>query len=599
MIIIEGKKEDVASKLKQRFEYDGPFIDRILNVDPTGSKYVEYIAKKLEKIIPELGGPNGGLNVRQTEALQDLFGAIIPWFHVNADRITEDDILNAETAFRNDANNIYVAPNIEGITRSPKDITQYENPQFIKKLMVIVDGRKSQREMAKEAKSQSDKIYEDDDVLVVSPKSHSASCYYGANTKWCTTQKDSSGYFDKYSKSGTLYYFLNKKTSNKVALYRNQDESDNEVFDSKDVRQDLDYLRENFPNQIDLIDDLSGTGQFLKKIRQFTRGKISEYELEESDPLILQVKASDPLGQSTVVFDLKDDDGFLKLLDLDKSDIWFFNVINSYYDDYEFMDSYSIDEEWKEGYLYFNLTDENKEKLKDISEILLPSVTFDLESENFRSKLSSILSETFEDEVDYILSDYSSEKNREMNITARESIDKEIDDLLESTGFSIKRKYDEIMTTPANILWWSVKLGINKTDAISLLRRIVEQFGTIGGWSENSYEYQDEDNFDNVSFNDEVERQLDNILEKMEDDENPISEFLEFRKRVLSKFKPETWYELPKDKKIRFKIKTFDRDGVKVVLELQTPLGYKRNSFNKQQFHDLLYQPELFKFGEV
>ena len=61
--------------------------------------------------------------------------------------------MNAETAFRNDANNIYVAPNIEGITRSPKDITQYENPQFIKKLMVIVDGRKSQREMAKEAKS--------------------------------------------------------------------------------------------------------------------------------------------------------------------------------------------------------------------------------------------------------------------------------------------------------------------------------------------------------------------------------------------------------------------------------------------------------------
>tara|TARA_B110000503_G_scaffold143577_1_gene245975 strand:+ start:4878 stop:6677 length:1800 start_codon:yes stop_codon:yes gene_type:complete len=599
VIIIEGKKEDVVSKLKQRFEYDGPFIDRVLNVDPTGYKYVEYIAKKLEKIIPELGGPHGGLNVRQGETLQELFGAIIPWFHENVDKITEDDILNTEEAIRNDTDSGRSVPNIDGIITSPKDINQYENPQFIKRLMNFVDGRKSQREMAKEAKSQSDKIYEDDDVLVVSPKSHSASCYYGANTKWCTTQKDSSRYFDKYSKSGTLYYFLNKKTGNKVALYRNQDESDNEVFDSKDVRQDLDYLRENFPNQIDLIDDLSGTGQFLKKIRQFTRGKISEYELEESDPLILQVKASDPLGQSTVVFDLKDDDGFLKLLDLDDSDIWFFNVINSYYDDYEFMDSYSIDEEWKEGYLYFNLTDENKEKLKDISEILLPSVTFDLQSENFRSKLSSILSETFEDEVDYILSDYSSEKNREMNITARESIDKEIDDFLESTGFSIKRKYDEIMTTPANILWWSVKLGINKTDAISLLRRIVEQFGTIGGWAENSYEYQDENNFDNVSFNNEVERQLDNILEKMEDDENPISEFLEFRKRVLSKFKQETWYELPKDKKIRFKIKTFDRDGVKVVLELQTPLGYKRNSFNKQQFHDLLYQPELFKFGEV
>ena len=49
VIIVEGKKEDVSKRLKQRFEYDGPFIDRILSVDPTGYKYVEYIAKKLEK----------------------------------------------------------------------------------------------------------------------------------------------------------------------------------------------------------------------------------------------------------------------------------------------------------------------------------------------------------------------------------------------------------------------------------------------------------------------------------------------------------------------------------------------------------------------
>ena len=89
VIIVEGKKEDVAKQLKQRFEYDGPFIDRVLGVDPTKYKYVEYIANKLEKIIPELAGPNGGLNVQQGEALQDLFGIIIPWFHANVNRITE------------------------------------------------------------------------------------------------------------------------------------------------------------------------------------------------------------------------------------------------------------------------------------------------------------------------------------------------------------------------------------------------------------------------------------------------------------------------------------------------------------------------------
>jgi len=154
VIIIEGKKEDVSKRLKQRFEYDGPFIDRVLNTDPTNYKYVDYIAKKLEKIIPELAGERGGLNVQkgglnvqQGEALQDLFGTIIPWFHANVNRITEDDIWNAETAFRGDMNNEYVVPNIEGIARSPKDINQYENPQFIKKLMSTIDSRKTQRQI--------------------------------------------------------------------------------------------------------------------------------------------------------------------------------------------------------------------------------------------------------------------------------------------------------------------------------------------------------------------------------------------------------------------------------------------------------------------
>jgi hypothetical protein len=217
VIIIEGKTEDAAKRLKQRFQYDGPFIDRILNVDPTRYKYVDYIAKKLEKIIPELAGPNGGLNVQQGEALQDLFGTIIPWFHANVNRITEDDIWTAETAFRNDMNNEYLVPNIEGIARSPKDINQYENPQFIKKLMNTIDSKKTQREIEREIKTQADKIYEDDDVLVVRPKSHAASCYYGANTKWCTTQTGNPGYFEKYSKRWKLILFLNKKTNDKMA----------------------------------------------------------------------------------------------------------------------------------------------------------------------------------------------------------------------------------------------------------------------------------------------------------------------------------------------------------------------------------------------
>ena len=41
--------------------------------------------------------------------------------------------------------------------------------------------------------------------------------------------------------------------------------------------------------------------------------------------------------------------------------------------------------------------------------------------------------------------------------------------------------------------------------------------GSMGGWAEDQYEYQDYENFDSDSFNREVERQFDSILEKIED----------------------------------------------------------------------------------
>ena len=64
--------------------------------------------------------------------------------------------------------------------------------------MDVVDNRKTKSEIEKELKNQAQKLYEDDDVLVVKPNTYAASCYYGANTKWCTTTKDSSHYFRQY-----------------------------------------------------------------------------------------------------------------------------------------------------------------------------------------------------------------------------------------------------------------------------------------------------------------------------------------------------------------------------------------------------------------
>jgi hypothetical protein len=65
-----------------------------------------------------------------------------------------------------------------------------------------------------------EKLYEDDNFLLVIPFTHEASCKYGAGTKWCTTGRDDKGYewFDKHNKAGSLGYLIikNKDLSDKL-----------------------------------------------------------------------------------------------------------------------------------------------------------------------------------------------------------------------------------------------------------------------------------------------------------------------------------------------------------------------------------------------
>ena len=604
MIIIEGRKEDVSKRLKQRFEYDGSFIDRMLSVDPTGYKYVDYIAKQLEKIIPQLAGQKGGLNITQQDSIKDILSMVIPWFHNNVNRITEEDIWKAETIFR-ERNGM--VPNIEGIAKSFKDIAQYENPEFIRTLMEIVDSKKTEREKERELKTQAERLYEDDDVLVIRPKSHAASCYYGANTKWCTTTAGSSGYFEKYIKSGLLYYFIKKRENVKMALYRNTEERKTEVYNAQDKLVSLEDLREQFPNQNDLIDELIGSGEFIKALRNFSKGKIDYRELEDSDESILKVKPSDPPGQSTIVINFDEDEKFFKALDISEDDLWFLNAINSHYNSYDFMDSYQIEQDFKEGYIiYGELNEENNKKLKEIAELILPEEEFNMDNDDYRIKLSETLLSLFDSEMDWILGDYHTEKNSEMLQTARTSIEKEINGFLESIGFIIYREYDEIATTPANLLMWSARLQLPKIDAISLFNQIIEYTGTgkLGGWSENSYEYQDYDNFDSNAFNNTVERQFDKILEKLDEDEDSggekIKEFLGFRNRIVKKFGINKWNKLPIDKNVGFKVENFDRENMRVIIMIEKQYkGMRRLKLSEENFNNLLYSPQLFDLFEV
>ena len=103
------------------------------------------------------------------------------------------------------------------ISGAQADLNQYKSiaelGKFVGSLDVETILGRTKGEMSNavhEAKDDVKKIYEDDEWLVLIPKTHEASCYWGSE-HWCTANRDDNSYFEDYTSDGPLYMNINKK----------------------------------------------------------------------------------------------------------------------------------------------------------------------------------------------------------------------------------------------------------------------------------------------------------------------------------------------------------------------------------------------------
>ena len=105
-----------------------------------------------------------------------------------------------------------------------KDINQYKN------IDQVYDNVKNFMEDPSQATSKSDearkikemgaeKVYEDNDWLIIVPKTREAAIYYGKGTKWCTASNRGYNYFGLYNSEGRLYININKNTGDKYQFH--------------------------------------------------------------------------------------------------------------------------------------------------------------------------------------------------------------------------------------------------------------------------------------------------------------------------------------------------------------------------------------------
>ena len=235
-ILIEGRVEDVLNKhfkgtpggYLEKIYYD-EIVPGSAHINPN-HKYLEWIAKNWDT-----SGPN-----EEGEIEDNL-----------------KEILLAVSKFDNQSQRLEI-----------KDLNQYKD------IDQLFDALKKVGETARrtvDITGDVEKIYEDNRFVVVSPKTHTASCYYGAGTKWCTAAKDTKSHFSTYKGSGELYYIIDKTlpTSSpyyKVALNKKIAGHTEEFWDVKDKM---------ITDKVDIISIIQNSNM-IKEIRNHFASKFQE-----------------------------------------------------------------------------------------------------------------------------------------------------------------------------------------------------------------------------------------------------------------------------------------------------------------------------------
>jgi hypothetical protein len=89
------------------------------------------------------------------------------------------------------------------------DITQFKSFDELKKLVDDTEATKSKTEIKREISDKDvEKVYENSQFLIISPKTHEASCKYGAGTKWCISAKNTVDNWNFYNKRLIKFYFI-------------------------------------------------------------------------------------------------------------------------------------------------------------------------------------------------------------------------------------------------------------------------------------------------------------------------------------------------------------------------------------------------------
>ena len=193
-VLVEGRKEDALKK------YPGweNVIEKLVNADPSGTnKYLDWGMKQI--------------TTDAAIAPSDSVAEVIKQFHKRV------------------------------ATLQKKDINAYSYTELAD---ILSKGGNSKREERKFVKGNADTVFEDDQWLIIHPRSKDASCFYGKGTKWCTAASKNNAYTSYAADNNFLFYIIDKTAKSqdplsKMAAMFSVSENDEEEDEYTREREDF------------------------------------------------------------------------------------------------------------------------------------------------------------------------------------------------------------------------------------------------------------------------------------------------------------------------------------------------------------------------
>jgi len=104
------------------------------------------------------------------------------------------------------------------LPESKRNINIYHSVSTLYDIVKQFEQVKTQRELKSVGRDDLEKVYEDDEWLIVVPHTVEAAKQYGKHTKWCTSAENRN-MFEYYNEKGPLYIFVDKKNNRKYQAH--------------------------------------------------------------------------------------------------------------------------------------------------------------------------------------------------------------------------------------------------------------------------------------------------------------------------------------------------------------------------------------------